>query len=242
MPRGSSSPRPARSTVRPATAPVDRGLPPSTPSRRTARARCWPRRASALLADDDFSPTYLRNATAYGSSPRLRADIVVNNLTGTAFTSGEVRLQSDGTPWRPLVHAEDISPGLPGGARGAAGGGPRPGVQRRTRRRTSSRSATSPNRCRSARAHPSPSPRAPGPTPGTTGSTSPRSTRCCPPSPHLGRRPPGSTSSRPTWPRHGSPPSDFEGPRFVRLARIRELLAAGLLDPERRLQVDGAPS
>lgn len=61
------------------------------------------------LADDTFSPTYLRNATAYGSSPRLRADIVVNNLTGVAFTRGEVRLQSDGTPWRPLVHIEDIS-------------------------------------------------------------------------------------------------------------------------------------
>src|SRR5829696_4654815 len=63
----------------------------------------------AKLADDDFSPTCLRNATAYGSSPRLRADIVVNNLTGTAFTQGSVRLQSDGSPWRPLVHVEDIS-------------------------------------------------------------------------------------------------------------------------------------
>jgi nucleoside-diphosphate-sugar epimerase len=61
------------------------------------------------LADDDFSPTYMRNATAYGVSPRHRADIVVNNLVGYACTSGEVLIKSDGTPWRPLVHIEDIS-------------------------------------------------------------------------------------------------------------------------------------
>jgi nucleoside-diphosphate-sugar epimerase len=61
------------------------------------------------LADERFSPTFLRNATAYGYSPRLRADLVVNNLVGFAYTTGEVLLQSDGTPWRPLVHVEDIS-------------------------------------------------------------------------------------------------------------------------------------
>jgi nucleoside-diphosphate-sugar epimerase len=62
-----------------------------------------------LLADDSFSPTFLRNATAHGLSPRHRGDLVVNNLTAFAFATGEVLLQSDGTPWRPLVHIEDIS-------------------------------------------------------------------------------------------------------------------------------------
>jgi nucleoside-diphosphate-sugar epimerase len=62
----------------------------------------------AALADDDFSPTFLRNATAFGVSSRLRIDLVVNNLTAFAVTTGEVLMKSDGTPLRPLVHIEDI--------------------------------------------------------------------------------------------------------------------------------------
>ncbi|MEU4077827.1 NAD-dependent dehydratase [Streptomyces venezuelae] len=61
------------------------------------------------LADGDFTPVYMRNATAFGYSPRLRADIVLNNLVGHALLSGEVLVMSDGTPWRPLVHAADIA-------------------------------------------------------------------------------------------------------------------------------------
>ena len=62
----------------------------------------------APLADDRFSPTFLRNATVYGVSPRLRGDLVVNNLAGWAFSTGRVHLKSDGTPWRPLVHVQDV--------------------------------------------------------------------------------------------------------------------------------------
>lgn len=63
----------------------------------------------AALADDDFSPTFLRNATAYGVSPSLRFDLVLNNLVAWAYTTGRVFIKSDGTPWRPIVHIEDIS-------------------------------------------------------------------------------------------------------------------------------------
>ncbi len=63
----------------------------------------------AKLADDHFSPTFLRNATAYGVSPRLRFDLVLNNLVAWAYAQGRVHIKSDGTPWRPIVHIEDIS-------------------------------------------------------------------------------------------------------------------------------------
>ena len=65
-------------------------------------------KAVAQLASTSFSPTFLRASTAYGLSPRIRFDLVVNNLTAWAFTTGKVYLKSDGTPWRPLVHVEDI--------------------------------------------------------------------------------------------------------------------------------------
>lgn len=61
------------------------------------------------LADPGFSPTFLRNATVYGFSPRLRADVVLNNLVGWAVTTGRVRITSDGTPWRPIAHVEDVA-------------------------------------------------------------------------------------------------------------------------------------
>jgi len=79
-------------------------------SPQTAYAICKTRveRDVKLLADDHFSPTFLRNATAFGASPRMRFDIVLNNLAGLAWTTKRIAMTSDGTPWRPLVHALDI--------------------------------------------------------------------------------------------------------------------------------------
>ena len=74
-----------------------------------ARAKVLVERDVVKLADRSFAPTFLRNATAYGASPRMRFDIVLNNLAGLAWTTKCIRMTSDGTPWRPLVHIEDIS-------------------------------------------------------------------------------------------------------------------------------------
>jgi nucleoside-diphosphate-sugar epimerase len=77
----------------------------------TAYAKCKTlvERDVSLIASDDFSPTFLRNATAYGASPHMRFDLVLNNLAGLAWTTKEIKMTSDGTPWRPLVHVRDIA-------------------------------------------------------------------------------------------------------------------------------------
>jgi nucleoside-diphosphate-sugar epimerase len=81
---------------------------PTSPQTAYAICKTLVERDVAKLASDSFSPTFFRNATAFGASPRMRFDIVLNNLAGLAWTTKEIKMTSDGTPWRPLVHGLDI--------------------------------------------------------------------------------------------------------------------------------------
>lgn len=189
----------------------------------------------AALADDSFSPTYLRNATAYGSSPRLRADIVVNNLTGIAFTRGEVRLQSDGSPWRPLVHAEDIARAFV-----AALEAPRETVHNRAfnvgRDEDVVQIRDIAEQVAAALDAPVTFASGAGPDKRDYRVDFSRIRELLP-------------AYKPEWTisagidelardmrRHGLATADFEGPRYVRLQRIRQLLDQGRLDEELRLR------
>jgi nucleoside-diphosphate-sugar epimerase len=82
---------------------------PFNPVTAYAESKIRVERDLLAMADERFSPVFLRSATAYGRAPRLRGDLVVNNLLGWAFTTGKVLIKSDGTPWRPLVHVEDMA-------------------------------------------------------------------------------------------------------------------------------------
>lgn len=82
---------------------------PLAPLTAYAESKARAEQGIGALANESFSPVFMRNATVYGASPRLRIDLVLNNLVGWAFTTGRVRVLSDGTPWRPLIHVADVA-------------------------------------------------------------------------------------------------------------------------------------
>ena len=129
----------------------DRALAPQTAY---ARCKILVEEGVRALMDDDFTPVFMRNATAYGASPRQRFDLVLNNLCGFAHTIGEIRMTSDGSPWRPITHIEDICEAMlcalkaPTARRSPA------------RRSTSAPTARTTGSARSPRSSPAPSPAA----------------------------------------------------------------------------------
>lgn len=193
------------------------------------------------LACDTFSPVFLRNATAYGVSARLRFDLVVNNLTAWAYTTGKIRMKSDGSPWRPIVHIEDISRAFL-----AVLEAPRPAVHNEAfnvgvsaenlqiRDIAQIVGQIVPN-CNVSFAE--------GASPDT------RNYRV-----NCDKLPATVTNFRPRWNarlgaeelyaaycRHGVTLAEFEGVRFQRVAHIKHLLATGQLDPTLRWKPAGLP-
>lgn len=186
------------------------------------------------LADGSFSPVFLRNSTAYGWSPRFRSDLVVNNLSCWAHTSGEIRILSDGTPWRPVVHVQDIS-----AAFAAALAAPREAIHNQA----FNVGADEENYqvrdlaaivedvftgCRVAYAEGG------GPDPRSYRVSFEKIRRCIPgfePAWNVRR---GAEELRASFRRVSLTHDDFTGPRYVRLARLKALLAEGRLDANLR--------
>ena len=207
---------------------------PLKPITAYAESKVRSEEALAELADDDFSPVFMRNATVYGVSPRLRLDIVLNNLVGWAFTTGAVRILSDGTPWRPSIHVADVADAtvaLLEAPRGRVHGqafnvGPTP---RTTRYATWPRSQS--RSCRAAR---SSTAAQATPTRGATASTSGSSPGRCPSSASAGPRARARRSSIDAYQAAGLTFEEFDGPRFTRLKRLRSASWRGELDEELR--------
>ena len=204
---------------------------PLDPKTDYARSKVDAERRISELATDEFSPTFLRNGTVYGLSPRMRFDTVFNDFMGSAVTKGKVVVFSDGKPWRPVVHVQDVSraflavleapkdaihnqafnvgrgasqpPGDP--ARGdRRGGGTRVRARAASPRRAPTSAPTRPT-SRSSRG------------PSRTSSSS-------------GRRAPERAELRDAFERIGLKPDDFTDPRFTRLRWLNHLLESGTLD------------
>ena len=202
----------------------DRRAPPDHAPTRISKVRV--EQDVARLADDRFSPTFLRNATAYGVSPRLRFDLVLNNLVAWAYAKGRVHIKSDGTPWRPIVHIEDIARAFLAVLAAPREVGPQPGAQRRARPRRTTGSASSPRSSgRSCPARASSTRRTAGPTRAATAWTSARSTALLPEFKPQWNARRGAEELYAAYRRRGLVLEDCEGPRFKRIDHLKQLLA-----------------